>query len=381
MAVDLFAYPQQAGAFIAPSLAGERSLAHRRASPDAKRWLWRSILIATTVVGLLAFVLGVGNRFTNGPLFIYIPEVNLIPPLDKAAWEHAFVIHQQSPLFALCGGYQVGGMESLTVYQMLYMWEWVRAASVVLLAAGAVALIGLAVRDAVLRRAGGNALRGLWAVAGLAAVYAVLRYFADHAGLFATLNFGQHRHAVDVTFASVALAGLLAAAVRSPNQDGEAWLWRAAWAVPLTLDIGFGALFEATDAGAMWNAFPGYGDGLLPTSDRLFAFDPVWRNLTENVYLIQACHRVLSFALWSAAFVAALAGWWLGLRYERAALLFGLLTLEGALGATTLVLGLPLVLSIVHQFFGILVLAAALSAPGLWRGVNGRAPRRTRAVV
>ena len=115
------------------------------------------------------------------------------------------------------------------------------------------------------------------------------------------------------------------------------------------------------DAGSVWKTFPGYADGILPSSDRLFAFNPVWRNFTENVYLIQACHRVLSFALWIAALAAWLTGQWRGLPCRREALLFGLLTLEGALGAATLMLDLPLVLSIAHQFSAILVLAVALS--------------------
>jgi hypothetical protein len=110
----------------------------------------------------------------------------------------------------LCGGYQIGGMESLTVYQFLYMWEWLRAGSVFLLAV-CCALLGATV----VRRLTGAASRAdLLSVLGLASLggaYLVLRYFADHAGLFAAINIGQHRHALDVTFASIALALLLAA--------------------------------------------------------------------------------------------------------------------------------------------------------------------------
>ena len=49
----------------------------------------RGLLVVTTLVAFLVFVLGVGNRFTSSPLFIYIPEVNLIPPLGSAAWSVA----------------------------------------------------------------------------------------------------------------------------------------------------------------------------------------------------------------------------------------------------------------------------------------------------
>jgi cytochrome c oxidase assembly protein subunit 15 len=321
--------------------------------------------MVTAILGLLAFVLGVGNRFTSGPLFIYIPDVDLIPPLGKAAWQHAFVIHQQSPLFALCGGYQVGGMESLTVYQVLYMWEWTRIGSVTLLLACIVLLVSITICDAVRQEARGKRVP-VNAAALLLATYVVLRYFADHAGLFTAMNIGQHRHAVDVTFATLALALLLVACLQAPQQGRASWLGRAAWAIPVALDIAFGALFEAMDAGAVWKTFPGYADGILPSPDRLFAFNPVWRNFTENVYLIQACHRVLSFALWIAALAVWFTGWWRGLPSRREALLFGLLTLEGALGAATLMMDLPVVLSIAHQFCAIFVLAAALSPPVPW---------------
>jgi heme a synthase len=348
-------------------LAAPRAFATRAprgAVAAASQWRLRALLAVATVAGCLAFVLGVGNRFTRGPLFIYIPEVDLIPPLGKAAWQHAFVIHQQNPLFALCGGYQVGGMESLTVYQMLYMWEWLRAGSVYVLAGCAVAF-GLMAARTVMRASARAELMPVLGLAALGALYLVLRYFADHAGLFATINIGQHRHAVDVTFASLALALLLAATlseVRPHRRDGEArLLFAAGFAFFIALDVAFGALFEATDAAVVWGTFPGYVDGLLPGPDRLFAFSPAWRNVTENVYLIQACHRVLSIALWIAALVTLAAAWWRGSRLGGPALLFGLLTLDGALGVAILALDEPAALSISHQACAVLVLAAALA--------------------
>jgi cytochrome c oxidase assembly protein subunit 15 len=365
MSVSLLRHNGEAGALIEPPHRIRRWIGDLIADPSAWERPRRILLTVTAILGLLAFVLGVGNRFTGGPLFIYIPDVDLIPPLGKAAWQHAFVIHQQSPLFALCGGYQVGGMESLTVYQMLYMWEWVRTGSVALLSVCMVLLVALTVRNAV-RPHGLPDFVALVATALLLTTYAVLRYFANHAGLFATMNIGQHRHAVDVTFAALALALLLLACLQAQQQGRASWAGRAAWATAIALDIAFGALFEAMDASAVWKTFPGYADGILPSSDRLFAFDPIWRNFTENVYLIQACHRVLSFALWIAALAASLTGWWRGLPCRREALLFGLLNLEGALGAATLMLGLPLVLSIAHQFCAIFLLATALSPPVPW---------------
>jgi hypothetical protein len=216
-------------------------------------------------------------------------------------------------------------MESLTVYQLLYMWEWLRAGSVLMLTACGGLLGMLMLRDLtddMVHAVVGDTARAkrlemacLVGLAGLAAAYLPLRYFADHAGLFAAINIGQHRHALDVAFASLALAFLLCAATDSapqPDRGQSRRLWRAVWAFFLALNIAFGALLEATDGAVVWSTFPGYADGLLPSADRLFAFSPTWRNVTENVYLIQASHRVLSVGLCLAALMALIATVWPG---------------------------------------------------------------------
>jgi heme a synthase len=370
MSVNLVRHEGEAGALIgaaAPALS--RDWFAFLDVLGAPRRL-RAVLAGTAVFALLAFVLGVGNRFTRGPLFVYIPEVDLIPPLGRAAWNAAFVIHQQNPLFALCGGYQVGGMESLTVYQLLYMWEWLRIGSLAGLAVCVVLLCAVAAR----RLAGASSRaehHAVIAVAGLGAAYLVLRYFADHAGMFATINIGQHRHALDVAFASLALAWVMGAALSAPGGGRARTRAGIAFAGLVVLDIAFGALFEATDAAVVWTTFPGYDDALMPSSDRLFAFSPAWRNVTENLYLVQAVHRLLSMALWFAALVWLVAAMWRGESRWRPALLFGLLSLEAALGVATLLQGEPVVLSIAHQAGAVLVLAAALAPEG-----QKRAPRR-----
>jgi heme A synthase len=338
---------------------------------DKPGWL-RAALTAAAFFGVAAFVLGAGNRLTQGPWFVYAPEVSLLPPIGRAAWEQAFVVHQQSPLYALCGGYEVGGMESLSIYRFLYAWEWLRIASVALfveaLFLALLFFLGRAANSA--RRPDLLPWLGLLAAGG---GYFVLRYFADHAGLFATINLGQHRHALDITFASVGVALLIVGALVPRQSQAGSAIPRMAWGSAIALNIAFGALFEALDARPLWTTFPGYTDSLLPTSDRLFAFNPVWRNLTENGYLIQTCHRVLSIGLWAAAALAVVTALLRGHPWTRAAVLFALLTLEGALGVATLQADQqPLVLSILHQACAIAVLAAALAPSELPR--ENRAP-------
>jgi hypothetical protein len=318
----------------------------------------RSALAAAACFGVVAFILGGGNRFTQGPWFLYIPEVSLIPPIGRAAWEQAFVVHQQSPLYALCGGYEAGGMESVTIYRFLYAWEWLRIAGTALFTA-ALCLASFSFVARAIKSAARPALRPWLILLAACAAYLVLRYFADHAGLFASINIGQHRHALDVTFASAGLGLLIAGALS--QKLPPATFARAAWALAIALDIAFGALFEALDARPLWTSFPAYTDSLLPATDRLFALHPLWRNVTENGYLIQACHRVLSIGLWAAAVLAMVTALRRGRAWMQPAALFALLTLEGALGVATLQAAeQPVVLSIAHQACAIAVFAAAL---------------------
>src|SRR5262249_35957398 len=164
------------------------------------RWL-----VAAAVLGSLAFVLGAGNRLTRGPWFVYAPEVTAIPPFGRAAWERAFALHQQSPLYVLCGGYDVGGMESIDIYRLLFVWVWLRIAGTLLLAVVLLAILALALARVVSspRR---PVLWPWFVVVAAVLLYLGLRHFADHAGTFAVINIGQHRHALDLTFTSVGLA-------------------------------------------------------------------------------------------------------------------------------------------------------------------------------
>ncbi len=354
--------PTPARALFEPPLAAGRHfeswLTLLRAL-DHPRWL-RAVLAVAAFFGTAAFILGAGNRFTQGPWFLYIPEVSLLPPIGRAAWEQAFVVHQQSPLYALCGGYEVGGMESISVFKFLYGWEWLRIASVTLfLESLFLALVFHLARAAnSARRTDLRLPLGLLVAGG---IYLVLRYFADHAGLFASINLGQQRHALDITFASAGLALLVVGALAPQGSQITPALSRVAWGSAIALNIAFGALFEALDARPLWTSFPGYTDSLLPAADRLFAFHPIWRNLTENGYLIQACHRVLSIGLWAAAAFSLATAALGGRPWTRMAALFALLTIEGALGVATLQAEQqPLVLSIIHQTCAIAVLVAAL---------------------
>jgi len=323
-------------------------------APSARRYF-----VVLSLIGLVAFVLGVGNRFTADSLFLVAPQVDFFPPLSAGPWNAAYAVHQQDPVFAACGG-----TESLALFKMLYWWEWLRRAALVGL--GGVALAGL--MGAAVWRRFAFALPRLNALATLALAYwparAALEFALGASATMSSFNAGQYRHALDVLFASAVLAGAIASALAPPRAERAAarrparreWIWVAA----ILVDIGFGALFAARDAAASWPTLLGYEGHALPPFAQLVSYSPWWLNLSFNALTIQLVHRGLSLALWIGAAVQ-LAAAVRARAADRALVRFGLITLQMLLGILTLALGVPPALSIAHQVGAVVLLAASLA--------------------
>src|SRR5262249_31503890 len=138
-------------------------------------------------------------------------------------------------------------------------------------------------------------------VAGYALAHWVVGLAAANVADLARFNVGQYRHAVDVTFASAAVAAVLASVLAPPQPQARARQFRLAawsWGAAILIDIAFGALFMARDAAAVWISWPGIGE--MPLG-RFVSYQPLWLNFVFNPYTIQLVHRRLSGVLWIAA--------------------------------------------------------------------------------
>jgi heme a synthase len=337
---------------------------------NASAGVVRLYFLLLGALGLAALVLGIENRLTPG-LFAIAPPVDLIPPLSDQAWFGAFTLHQQDPVFSACGG-----SENLAQFKVLYWWEWLRRGSMLLLAgsfASGFLISGLLPKYRFAwRRHAALCLIGLgYLAAGWCLDFAVPRV----EDLF-RYNTGQYRHALDMTFASVALAVVLTSAIVPPTGLPSArrlsragWIWIGL----IILDICSGALFASRDAITVWRSFPGYETGVLPPLDRLTAYTPLWLNFTFNQYMIQLVHRILSIALWVGLTGNVI---WTGHGNPRALLgaaaLLILVTAQMAAGIATLVLGGSAVASFMHEVGAIVLLAGAfvvLTTPHQKRGM------------
>jgi cytochrome c oxidase assembly protein subunit 15 len=319
----------------------------------------RLYFLVLAALGVAALVLGIENRLTPG-LFAVAPPVDLLPPLDDQAWSAAFVAHQQDPVFAACGG-----SENLAQFKFLYWWEWLCRGSTLLLAgtfAAGFLITGLLPEYRFV-------LRRHIALCLIAIGYLVVGWCLDIAlpqvADLVRYNTGQYRHALDMSFASVAIAVVLASAIVLPSARAlrptrplsrANWLWVGL----IMLDICSGALFASRDAISVWRSFPWYDTGVLPPLDRLIAYAPLWLNFTFNQYMIQLVHRVLSIGLWMALLANLI---WVSRRDPRglvgAAVLFVLMTAEAAAGIATLWLGGSPLVSFLHEVGAAVLLAGA----------------------
>jgi hypothetical protein len=102
---------------IADNLIWPAAVASSAAPARAAAWTVRIYFLIVAALGLAALVLGIESRLTPG-LFAIAPPVGLVPPLGDQAWFAAFVLHQQDPIFAACGG-----SENLGQFKLLYWWE------------------------------------------------------------------------------------------------------------------------------------------------------------------------------------------------------------------------------------------------------------------
>jgi heme A synthase len=320
-------------------------------SPAALRAM-QLYFVALALIGVAALVFGVENRVAPTGAFLFAPPVDLVPPLTAPAWFGAFAAHQQDPLFIACGG-----TESLKQFKALYWWEWLRQASLIAFA-GAVA-IGLAA--ALLRYR--FALR--WfvgpslVVLGFFLAGAVFDVAASSVDTLIRYNIGQYRHALSVTFASLAIALTFAAGPGPPPTPLRVPRGLAfAGAILGALSVATGALFAARNAAAVWPGFPRYEGAMLPPLERLGGYTPLWLNLTFNPYAIQLEHRLVGLILWGVLLGAfAIAVQRKTPAWKTLGVLFLVVTAQMASGIAVLVFGVPAVPALVHELGSMVVLA------------------------
>jgi cytochrome c oxidase assembly protein subunit 15 len=312
------------------------------------------------VAGLIFAMVLVGGatRLTESGLSIveWKPLTGTVPPLSESAWQAEFEKYKTIPQYQ-----QVNRGMTLDEFKLIYWWEWAHR----LLGR----LIGVAFLLPFLwflwRGAVEPALRGwLWAIFGLGALQGAVGWWMVASGLADRVNVSPYRLAFHLTLACAIFALIVWTIQRlRPQLPAAAPMrLRATAIVLLALVLGqiyWGALVAGLRAGLLYNTWPLIDGHVVPAAANLFFNEPWWRNLFENPLTVQFTHRMMAYALWVVVLAHAIDSVGAG-RAGLSIVLAIAVTIQAALGITTLLYQVPISLALAHQGMAIIVLAIAV---------------------
>jgi len=322
-------------------------------------WLagWSVMLLLTVLIGGI-------TRLTDSGLSIteWRPVAGVIPPLSQEAWTTEFAKYQAIPEYQ-----QVYPDMTLDGFKRIYLWEyghrlWAR-------------LVGLAFALPLLVFLARGWLTPpyrarLVLLLALTGAQGALGWYMVKSGLAMRTDVSQYRLAAHLALAlviyavAVWTASELLTSTSAPGSGSGGARVRSAGMALTALAFATaisGAFVAGLDAGKAYSTFPLMGGRLVPAG--YAQLDPWYRNLFEHVPAVQFNHRLLGIVLllaalllWNYARRVALPD-----RARRLARALPLVVLtQVGLGITTLLLGVPVAVAVVHQGGAVMVLTTAI---------------------
>ncbi|MCQ2004629.1 COX15/CtaA family protein [Rhizobium sp. NRK18] len=360
------------------NIATEANLAAAIEKTERNRKAIR-IWLGIVVFALFCLVLvGGATRLTNSGLSIteWKPIHGVIPPLNAAEWEEEFKLYQRIPEYQL-----LNQDMTLDGFKSIFWWEWAhrllaRSIGVIFL----LPFLFFLFTGRIERRLRAP-LAGLFLLGGF---QGFVGWWMVSSGLAVRTDVSQYRLATHLVIACLIFSACvwimralsLHSADRAPDGAGR---FAAIVACLSLFQIYLGALVAGLDAGFSYNTWPLMDGSLIPGG--LFVQHPAWINLFENPKTVQFVHRcgaylLFAVALWQMVWFAKKAPGTTHAR--RAAVFFGLVTIQAALGVATLLTQVDLHTALTHQGGALIVLGFAVAH---WRGIYGEYPRPIEVAV
>jgi cytochrome c oxidase assembly protein subunit 15 len=306
-------------------------------------------------------VLGGFTRLTGSGLSIvdWRPLMGALPPLSEEAWQRIFEMYQSSPQFQ-----KVNSAFGLAEFKEIFWLEYLhrllgRIIGIVFL----VPFVFFVIKGYVRRDEWPKYLL-MFVLGGM---QGLLGWYMVKSGLVDVPQVSQYRLTAHLlaAFAIYAYMFWIAMSLLFPANAGatkHAWYGRTlALLVLVTVTIISGGFVAGLKAGKIYNTFPMMGDYWVPPG--LLALEPAWRNFFDNMATVQFDHRVLAVS----TFVLIVAYWLSARRTElpgraRPAVnaLLHTAILQVALGISTLLLAVPVLLGAAHQAVAMLLFTVTL---------------------
>lgn len=304
--------------------------------PLVGAWL---LAICVLVIGMI--VVGGATRLTDSGLSITEWDFakHFVPPLTQSGWEHEFALYQRTTEYQV----QNRGMP-LDEFRFIYLWEWGhRFLGQTIGLVFALPYFAFLALGRLKGRLLPVTILGL-----LGGLQGAVGWWMVTSGLYGALNVSAVRLAVHLGMAFTILAlgwRLALGALAWPRRGGVQWKTPARWAffALVFAQIVMGALVAGTHAGRAFGDWPTIGGSWIPTGYNPFTLD--------DLASVQFTHRMLGYLV--LAFAVAIA--WGGRRVAGATGLLGgvigwFCMAQAVLGVTTILIGAPLWISLLHQF-------------------------------
>ena len=318
-------------------------------------------LIATAISVVVTLVVGGATRLTESGLSIteWKPVTGVLPPMTATAWGQAYQQYQQIP-----EAQTVHAGITLSQFKALYWWEWAHRI--------AGRLVGLVVlipflwfwRRGVIPR---HLFARLLSLPLLVGAQGLLGWYMVSSGLAERTSVSPYRLVAHLSLALLvfAIAVWTVAELRQSGERESAPIsvrrTLYAFIVAVVVTIISGGFVAGLDAGRIFNEFPLMGGQVIPAG---YGSGTGIRNWFENPIAAQFNHRLLAILLalsvWIAWIVAERR--WSGdmRRWMRMAAVVA--ALQVALGLTTLLLGAPVLIAMLHQLGAVALLTVFLTA-------------------
>ncbi|KAK7204045.1 cytochrome oxidase assembly protein-domain-containing protein [Myxozyma melibiosi] len=380
------------------------------AAPRVKKVLTdRSVgvwLIGTSFLVFGIVVIGGLTRLTESGLSIteWKPVTGSIPPLTQQDWEAEFEKYRASPEFKL-----LNSNMTLDEFKFIFFMEWShrlwgRMIGLVFVLPGAYFIARGRVSARVTKRIA--AIAGLIGFQGFIGWWMVKSGLSDHFladdgidGKYKDSHprVSQYRLATHLGLAFVVYLSMLwtglevlkenkwmkspqeavALASKLSNPALRKYKLLAAGLLALVFTTAMsGAFVAGLDAGLIYNDFPFMGEGLIPPTSEIFSTyysrsrddsDLIWRNMLENPATVQLEHRILATTSFCSIVAFHIYSTLLNKRgllprsvFKASHGVIGFVTLQVALGISTLWYLVPIPLAAAHQATSLALLTEVL---------------------
>jgi cytochrome c oxidase assembly protein subunit 15 len=304
--------------------------------------IWLTICIALIYAMV---ILGGYTRLSHSGLSIveWKPITGIFPPFNQDSWESEFISYQKTPEYK-----QINyGME-LNEFKQIFLVEYFhRLLGRIIGLAFLIPFLYFILTKRLLRQE----IIYFSFVFILIGLQGAIGWFMVKSGLVNQPNVSQYRLALHLLMACIILILLVWKLFPHPFKPNAYSIFSLSL---LLLQIISGAFVAGLKAGLIYNTFPLMDGKIIP--DGLFIINPWYKNIFENVTLVQFIHRVLGAI--NLANILAYSYKILKISRKKyfAKLLAALIIAQFAIGILTLILQVPLLLGLLHQAIAIMLL-------------------------